>query len=425
MAGSNGTKIVHVITESAPYGGAQRNTFLTAKGLIEDGYEVELICGAGGPLIQEAHAAGVPVHVMPDLVRRIDPIRDCRALFRLYRLFRSNGYHIVHTHSVKAGLLGRLAARLTRVPVIIHTLHGVPFRITGDFKSRFYIAYERLLGLITHCFICVGEVLRQEIAAWKIAPKQKLVTVYSGIDFSAYGPQRTPLETKHALGLESAWPIVGCIGRLSEQKAQHYLLEAVALSGSKYPRIKLVLVGEGELRPVLEERIRELRLSSHVTLLGERDDVADLLNVFDLYAMSSRWEGVGRALTESMYAGLPTIATAVDGVTELISHEETGLLVAPENARELAAAIDRLANDRELAKRLGSSARQRVKELMDCRQMVRAIEEVYRRLTAGQELAAEWNHIREYASSASSERRTVNSKHPARSGGERRGVPAR
>ena len=374
-------KIIHVITESVPYGGAQRNTFLTVKGLIEDGYDTELVCGAGGPLIHEARAAGVPVHVMAELVRPVHPVKDCRALIQLYRLFRSGGYQIVHTHSVKAGLVGRLAAWCARVPVIIHTLHGVPFRINGDFKSRFYIVYERLLGLITRSFVCVGEVLRQEISAWKIAPGNKLTTIYSGIDFTSYVPQRTALETKQKLGMEGAWPIVGCIGRLSEQKAQHYLVEAVALLTDKYPRIKLLLVGEGGLRSFLEKQIQDLGLASNVSLLGERDDIADILNVCDVYAMSSRWEGVGRALTEAMHMGLPVVATSVDGVTELISDEKTGLLVQPENTQALAAAIDRLAADRELAKRLGLSAREKVKELMDGHQMVRAIEELYEKLS--------------------------------------------
>ncbi|MGH7797303.1 MAG: glycosyltransferase family 4 protein [Candidatus Binatia bacterium] len=374
-------KIAHVITESAPYGGAQRNTFLTVKGLIKDGYDAELICGPGGPLIQEARAAGVPVHVMADLVRPVDPVKDCRALLRLYRLFRSRRYHIVHTHSVKAGLLGRLAAWCAGVPLIIHTLHGVPFRINKDLKSRFYIVYERLLGLMTRCFVCVGEVLRQEISAWKIAPEKKLATIYSGIDFSSYAPRHTALETKRKLGAEGAWPIVGCIGRLSEQKAQHYLVEAVALLIDKYPQIKLLLVGEGRLRSLLEKQIGDRGLSSNVSLLGERDDIADLLNVCDVYAMSSRWEGVGRALTEAMHMALPVAATSVDGVTELIYHEKTGLLVPPENPWALANAIDRLVSDRELAKRLGLNGRQRVKELMDGERMVLALEELYQKLS--------------------------------------------
>jgi glycosyltransferase involved in cell wall biosynthesis len=378
--GKKRDKIVHVITESVPYGGAQRNTFLTVKGLAGDGYDVELICGPGGPLVDEARAAGVPVHVMDDLVRPVHPLKDCRALWQLYRTFRSRRYGIVHTHSVKAGLLGRLAAWCAGVPVIIHTLHGVPFRITDDFKSRFYIVYERLLGLITRSFICVGEALRQEISAWKIAPEEKLVTIYSGIDFSSYAPKRTPGEIRRALGLQEAWPIVGCIGRLSEQKAQDYLVEAVALLRGKYPRIHLLLVGEGGLRPRLEQKIAEFGAAGHVSLLGERDDIADLLDIFDVYAMASRWEGVGRALTEAMHAALPVVATPVNGVVELIAHEQTGLLVPVENPRALADGLARLASDPEFARRLGANARERARELMGSERMVRAIEDLYGKL---------------------------------------------
>jgi glycosyltransferase involved in cell wall biosynthesis len=373
-------KIVHVITESVPYGGAQRNTFLTVKGLAADGYDVELICGPGGPLVEEARAAGVSVHVMNDLVRPVHPLKDLRALWQLYRLFRARRYAIVHTHSVKAGFLGRVAAWCARVPLIIHTLHGVPFRITDDFKSRFYIVYERLLGLITHSFICVGEALRQEICAWKIAPEEKLVTIYSGIEFSAYVPGRSAPEVKRDLGLEEAWPIVGCVGRLSEQKAQDYLVEAVALLKEKYPRIRLLLVGDGGLRARLEMQIRDLGVSHHVSLLGERDDIADLLSIFDVYAMASRWEGVGRALTEAMYAALPVVATPVNGVVELIAHEKTGLFVPVEDARELAHALDRLASDPERARRLGANARRKAEDLMGSERMVQAIEDLYRKL---------------------------------------------
>jgi glycosyltransferase involved in cell wall biosynthesis len=185
---------------------------------------------------------------------------------------------------------------------------------------------------------------------------------------------------KQQLGLEEAWPIVGCIGRLCEQKAQQYLVESIAFLREHYPQIRLLLVGEGELRSLLEQRIQELGLSSRVVLLGERADIADLLNVCDIYAMSSLWEGVGRALTEAMYWCLPIVATPVNGVTELISHEETGLLVPPRAPKALAAAIDRLASDRELAKQLGANAHQKASDLMDGRRMIVAIEELYERL---------------------------------------------
>jgi glycosyltransferase involved in cell wall biosynthesis len=373
--------IAHVITLSEPFGGAQRNTLLTLKGLVRDGYEADLICGPGGPLIEEARAIGAQVRVIPDLGRPIDLLKDTRVLVELFRLFRSRKYRIVHTHSTKAGLLGRLAAWWAGVPVIIHTVHGVPFEINGDMRSRIYIVLERLVGRVTDRLVCVGEVLRQEVSFWKIVPNEKLITIYSGIDFSLYDPKRTAGEIKGELGLESSWPIVGSVGRLSEQKAQYYLIEAIALLKPTYPKIKLLLVGEGELRPHLEKRIQELDLSSNVSLLGEREDIADLLSVFDVYGMSSRWEGVGRALTEAMYRGLPIVATAVNGVKEFIVHEKTGLLVMPRDPNAVAVAIDRVVAHSDLSQRLGANARRKAEELIDGKKMIAEIKELYARLS--------------------------------------------
>jgi glycosyltransferase involved in cell wall biosynthesis len=372
--------IVHVITESAPFGGAQRNTLLTLKGLMRDGYQTELICGPGGPLIREAQAVEVRVHVIDELVRPVDPPKDSRAFLKLYRLFKSEKYGIVHTHSTKAGFLGRMAAWCAGVPCIVHTIHGVPFEMNGDYKSRFYINLERAMGLITHCVICVGDVLRQEVAAWKMMPRRKLCTIYSGIDLGEYIPQRSSTQVKQELGLEHVWPIVGCIGRLSEQKAQHYLVDAISHLTEKYPQITLVLVGDGELRSQLDRQICDNGLSSHVLLLGERGDIADLLNIFDVYAMSSLWEGVGRALTEAMYWGLPIVATPVNGVKELIHHGVTGVLTPTRNSPALAASIDRLVADPALGRYLGSNARQMAEELMGGEPMIKAIEGIYREL---------------------------------------------
>lgn len=378
MTSSAPGKIAHVITESQPFGGAQRNTLLTLKGLARDGYDAELVCGPGGPLIPAANAIGVRVYEIPDLVRSISPWKDYRAFLSLYRLFQARRYQIVHTHSTKAGVLGRMAARWARVPTIIHTVHSVPpLELNGRLRSRIYFALERWVGSFTHNLICVGELFRQEVSAWKVVPDEKLLTIYSGIDFPSYVPRRTAAETKQQLGVQQAWPIIGCIGRLTEQKAQHFLIEAVALLKDKYPRVQLILVGDGELRPFLEKRIGDLALSRYVLLLGERDDVADLLNVFDIYAMSSRWEGVGRALTEAMYRALPIVATSVNGVKEMILHEETGLVTPPCDPEALASAVDRLTSDRELAQRLGANAQQKAEALMDGQHMISAIEELY------------------------------------------------
>ncbi len=340
------------------------------------------MCGPGGRLVAEARASGVPVHVVDDLVRRPDPRRDLRTVVRLAALFRRRGYRLVHTHSTKAGLLGRLAAWLAGVPAVVHTVHGFPFEMGPGLRTRAYSAVERLAALLTDRVVCVGEVLRRQVEALGMAPGRKLVTIYSGLDFAACRPRRAAEETKRRLGVEGAWPIVGSVGYLMEAKAQHDLIEAAARLVPRYPRLVLLLVGEGPLRPFLERRIADLGVGAHARLLGERDDVADLLPVFDVYAMSSRREGVGRALSEAMYAGLPVVTTAVAGVTELVADEETGLLVPPRNPERLAAAIDRLVADPALARRLGAAAGRRARELMSVDRMIADLVRLYDDLLA-------------------------------------------
>jgi glycosyltransferase involved in cell wall biosynthesis len=370
-------RIAHVITESEPFGGAQRNTLLTVAGLARAGEATDLVCGPGGRLIDAAREAGVTVHVLDTLVRPIDPWCDLRALAALVRRCRAGRYDVVHTHSVKAGLLGRLAAWLTGVPLIVHTIHGVPFEIDGRARARAYLAYERLLAPVTHRVICVGELLRQEVAAWGVIPAAKLVTVYSGIAFDAYAPARPADEVKRALGLAGAWPIVGTVGRLTACKAQADLVDAFARLAPRRPAAALVLVGGGELHAALQRRARQRGVAARVRLLGERDDVPDLLPIFDVYAMCSRFEGVGRALTEAMYTARPIVATPVYGVKEMIRDGETGLVVPPGDPAALAAAIERLADDPALAARLGAAARARALAVMDSRRMVTAIHQLY------------------------------------------------
>jgi glycosyltransferase involved in cell wall biosynthesis len=370
-------RIAHVITESAPFGGAQRNTLVSVVGLAGRGLQAELVCGPGGRLVEAAREAGVPVHVVNRLVRPIAPARDGAALAALVRLFRRERYDVVHTHSVKAGFLGRLAARLAGVPLVVHTIHGVPFEIDGRLRSRVYLAYERLLAPLTHRIVCVGEALRQEVEGWGVVPAAKLLTIYSGIDFDAYAPTQDAAALRRQLGLDGAAPIVGSVGRLTACKSQVDLVDAMTLLAARRPAAALVLVGDGELRGDLARRIRERGLQGRVHLLGERDDVPDLLRLFDVYAMSSRWEGVGRALTEAMFVGLPIVATPVYGVKEVIRHEETGLLVPPGDPAALATAVERLVADRALAARLGARARATALALMDGRQMVAALEDLY------------------------------------------------
>jgi glycosyltransferase involved in cell wall biosynthesis len=371
-----GPRIAHVITESN-LGGAQRNTLLSVQGLLAAGFEVDLICGPGGPLPDEARASGAVAYLIPDLVRPIDPVRDVRALRTLHRLCRERRYAVVHTHCTKAGWVGRTAAWWAGVPVIVHTVHGAPFELGRGLRTRAFLTLERLAARVTHRLVCVGETFRQQVAGWGIAPADKLVTIYSGVDFSALAPRRSPADTRRLLGFEDGWPIIGSVGRLTEQKALHYLIEAVARLRPTYPRIRLVLVGDGPLRSTLEATASQLGCEATVAFLGERSDVPDLLPVFDVYAMSSRWEGVGRALTEAMLCGRPVVATNVGGVRELVVEGQTGVVAPPRDAAALAAAIDRVVLDPDLARRLGAAGRARARALMSADGMVADLLRLY------------------------------------------------
>ena len=377
-------KVLHVITESN-LGGAQRNTLLTLRGIVANGGEAHLACGPHGPgdetaLIREAEKSGVTVWKVRSLVRRVDPIRDLAAFLVLMRIMIRQDYDIVHTHSFKAGLLGRLAASLLRVPVIVHTFHGVPFDTRSEsWKTRLCFRMERLLCRMCHRLVSVGEVLRHELIAHRVARPEKIATVRSGVDFSLF--DRIPGEraVREELGVPADAPIVGFVGRLAEQKAPEILLEAFIIVKRCAPGAHLLFIGEGPKRDELLKMITpDLRGSVH--LLGERQDVPRLLAAMDVFALPSRWEGVGRALTEAMYMKLPVVCTGVNGVPELVEDGVTGLISRPDDPVDLAEKILGLVNDRARAAALAQAGRKRVKALMSSESMVRALLDLYREL---------------------------------------------
>jgi glycosyltransferase involved in cell wall biosynthesis len=252
-----------------------------------------------------------------------------------------------------------------------------------DLRTGVFLGLERAAARVTDRLVCVGEAFRQQVAGWRIAPAAKLVTIYSGHDFTALVPRRSVGEMRADLGLEDAGPIIGSVGRLTEAKALEILIEAVGTLRHRHPGIRLVLVGDGPLRDALEATAQRLGCGATVRFLGERDDVADLLPIFDVYAMSSRWEGVGRAMTEAMLSGRPVVATDVGGVRELVVDRQTGLVRPAGDPRALAEAIDLVASDRVLARRLGEAGRARARELMSGERMIADLLQLYETLLPG------------------------------------------
>jgi len=380
-------KVLHVITESN-LGGAQRNTLLTMRGLVRRGCRVHLACGPHGPgdaaaLIRESERLGVEVHPISSLVRRISVTKDLAAAWALARLMGREEFDVVHTHSTKAGIFGRLAAWSLGVPVVIHTFHGVPFDTRREnWKTRLCFGVERVLCRFCDSLVSVGEVLRDELLARRVAPAGKIVTIHSGVDFAELDCRGDQGLVRDALGLPAGVPVVGFVGRLAEQKAPEVLLHAFSTVRREVPGAHLVFVGEGPLREALRAEAEELGIGGCVHLLGERGDVPELLSAMTVFALPSRWEGVGRALTEAMYLGLPVVSTGVNGAAELVQDGVTGLVAKGDDPADLAEKILRLIRDEPLARRLGQAARARVVERMSAETMVDATARLYEKLLA-------------------------------------------
>jgi len=367
-------RVLHLITELV-VGGAQDNTLTTVAGLNRERYEVHVAAAPGGEWVKWAGDVADRVHLLPNMKREITPRHDGAVLYDLVRLCRCERYDIVHTHSSKAGVVGRLAARLAGVPVIVHTVHGLPW-YEGMAASRRYL-YETLERIASRCsmrIITVAEANRQELIAKGVVDAARTVTIYSGIILDRFGQPADRAQGRQTLGLDPAAPVVGYVARLSEQKAPLDFVAAARLVLKDMPTAQFVMVGGGRLLPdVLAATGNEPAF--HV--LGQRDDVPALLPLFDVFALSSLFEGVGRALTEALAAGLPAAATAVDGVPEIVHHERTGLLSPPRRPDLLATNILRLLQNPAWAKQLGRNGQALVTPLFDSRLMIQQVDHLY------------------------------------------------
>ena len=367
-------KILHLITELV-VGGAQDNTLTTVEGLDRGRYEVHLAGAPGGEWVEWARRAADRVHLLPNMKREISPAHDVAIVRDLVRLYRREGYDIVHTHSSKAGIVGRVAAHLARVPIIVHTVHGLPWYdgMPGT-SRRLYQTLERVASGYSTRVITVAEANRQELIAKRMIEPDRVVTIYSGIAVERFQRPVDRVAGRRALGLDPDAPVVGTVSRLSELKAPFDFLAAARLVRAEFPTAQFVLVGGG---PLLEDVRAATRNEPCFHVLGNRADVPELLPLFDVFALSSLLEGLGRALTEALLAGLPAASTNVNGIPEIIHHEKTGLLSPPRRPDLLAANVARLLRDPEWARSLGRNGQSLVRPLFDSRLMVERIDHLY------------------------------------------------
>lgn len=388
-----GLRVCHVITR-LELGGAQDNTLYTVSHLRAP-FQASLMCGPGGILDDEAQRLGVPLRFVPSLQRPIRPHRDLAALLHLVRLFREERPDIVHTHSSKAGILGRLAARLAGVPHIVHTIHGYGFHDGQPWPlRRALIGAERLASRVTTRFIAVSRANLEEGIALGLFTRDRVSLIRSGVRLGAFAAAarggagaEARAALRRELGLPGDAPLVGMVACLKPQKSPLTFVEVAALVARQAPAAAFVMAGDGELRPEVERRARELNLSGRLHLLGWRRDVPRVMAALDVLLHTSLWEGLPRVLPEAIAASVPIVATGVDGTRDILRDGETGIVCAPLDAQGLAAGVLRLLGDRHLAAAIASRAREVLPEF-DLDAMVRAQERLYLALIQGRQPGA-------------------------------------
>jgi glycosyltransferase involved in cell wall biosynthesis len=345
--------------------------------LDPDRYAVSIITGQGGPLTERAEAAGFRVILEPSLVSPLSPREDRKALRKLTELCEAGRYDVVHTHSAKAGALGRLAAHRAGVPLVVHTYHGFPFHeFQNPLRKAAYIAIERRLARITDAVLAIGSGVATEALRRGLATPSSLRTIAPVVEaITVPKTEESRSAARAALGLDDHVPVVGTVGRIDYQKAPEHLIAAIARL--RHLDATAVWIGSGPGLAEARELVRRKGLLDRFVFAGERSDVAALLPAFDVFAMASRYEGLPCAVVEAMRCGVPVVATAVNSVPDLVIPGESGVLVPPGRPELLAAAIDGVLDDPRTAERLVRQGRLLAGATFDADRLAEVLDQVY------------------------------------------------
>jgi len=352
-------------------GGSAQNTLLTCHELAGK-YEMVLVHGlsqescmtdseraAVERRMEIARVKGVRMVTLPALVRRISPACDIMALYHLIRIIKKDKPDLVHTHTSKAGILGRLAAKIADVPCIVHTPHGhVFYGHFGPLLSKLFIGLEKIFSFVTHRIISLTDGEKEDYIKLALCPPEKLSRIHSGVDIGKFkqAPVRVS-EKKHSLGLPQKRLVVGFVGWLLPIKGPMHLLKAMEDVWQEYDDPVLVFLGKGDLDAELRAEALKTGSNGRVHFLGWRDDIDEIMPIFDILVLPSLNEGMGRVLVEAMAAGKPIVASNVGGIPDLVQHGINGLLVPPGDEKALAAGIKQIIASPDKAESMGRQGR--------------------------------------------------------------------
>jgi glycosyltransferase involved in cell wall biosynthesis len=381
-------RVAHVITRMI-IGGAQENTLLCCQDLMNlYGDDVLLITGPSlgpeGELLGQGRGAEVPLAVVPSLCRAIHPWRDWQSYRDIKRVLRKFRPDVVHTHSAKGGVLGRLAATSLGVPAVVHTVHGAPFHPYQGRGARALFRWcEWYAARKCHALVSVADAMTDLLVEARVAPREKFTTIYSGMEvepFLAADEHRDAM--RRELGFASEHVVIGKIARLFHLKGHEYVIDAAAHVVSRCPHVRFLLVGDGTLREKFERQIASAGLIKHFHFTGlvPPDRIPAFISAMDILVHASLREGLARALPQALIAGKPVVSFDIDGAREVVIPGETGCLIAPRQVAPLADALVELANDAALRRRLGQRGRELFTEQFRHETMTRQLRQLYQRL---------------------------------------------
>jgi glycosyltransferase involved in cell wall biosynthesis len=383
--------VVHIITRLI-LGGAQENTILTVEGLQKrPEYKVILISGPAlgpeGELVRRVRDSGVELIIVPEMRRNINPFLEIIAFIKLLWLMRRLKPDIVHTHSAKAGILGRWAAYLSGVKIIVHTLHGLSFYpYQNKLVNTIYIAAEKLASFVTTKFICVADAMTAQSLKAGIGTPEKYTTIYSALELDKFKPKESDSEVKRRLGLANN-KVVGTIARLFPLKGHEYILQIAARIIRDVPEVKFLFVGDGSLSDKIKREVSGRGLDDWFVFTGlvPPEQIPSMIQAIDILVHPSLREGLARTIPQSFSLSKPVVSFDVDGARELVISSKTGFLIpAPvsesktrESLDQMAQAIIFLLKNPEQARQMGEAGRKLIIPNFDANYMVAKIIEQY------------------------------------------------
>jgi len=381
-------RVAHIITRMI-LGGAQENTLLTCEDLLRGFHDDVLLVtgpplGPEGSLLDRARAHGVPLEIVDALRRSIHPAHDWRAYQALKRVLRRFQPDIVHTHSAKGGMLGRLAATAAGVPVVVHTVHGAPFHPYQSRVAReFFRSCEWYAARHATALISVADAMTDQLVAAGVAPRAKFTTIYSGMEvepFLAADAGRDALRME--LGYSPQHVVIGKIARLFHLKGHEYVIAAARQVVQQHPEARFLFVGDGVLRGELEQSVTAAGLADVVKFVGlvSPESIAAYIGAMDIVVHASLREGLARVLPQALIAGKPVVSYDVDGAREVVLPGQTGYLIPPCSIEPLANALEELLAQPALRRRLGEEGRRRFTDQFRHERMTREIRALYERL---------------------------------------------